>query len=99
MTVDTPIKSRGATDHEQPAPRRRLSRSRPARASVDALLTRSMIVLVVVATVALLPASPASARSSVRVGIGDQSPRMFASPDFQRLHVKRTRYFVALTSW
>ena len=71
------------------------SRSRPAGAAVDALLTRSMIVLFVVATVALLPASPASARSSVRVGIGDQSPRMFASPDFQRLHVKRTRYFVA----
>jgi hypothetical protein len=43
----------------------------------------------------LLPASSASARSSVRVGIGDQSPRMFDSPDFQRLHVKRTRYFVA----
>jgi hypothetical protein len=51
--------------------------------------------LAIVAAIALLPASPASARSSVRVGIGDQSPRMFASPDFQRLHVKRTRYFVA----
>jgi hypothetical protein len=44
--------------------------------------------------VALLPVAPASARSSIRVGLADQSPAMFDSPLFQRLNVKRTRYFV-----
>lgn len=54
----------------------------------------SICALAAVAATALLPASPAAARSSVRVGIADQSPRMFDSPDFQRLQIKRTRYFV-----
>jgi hypothetical protein len=43
---------------------------------------------------AALPGA-ASAKSPIAVGIGDQSPRMFASPAFGALHVKRTRYFVA----
>jgi hypothetical protein len=55
----------------------------------------SICVLAVLAAAVLLPASPAAARSSIRVGIADQNPAMFDSPDFQRLHVKRTRYFVA----
>jgi len=42
----------------------------------------------------LASASPAAARSSVRVGVADQSPRMFESPYFQQLKIKRTRYFV-----
>lgn len=42
----------------------------------------------------LVPASPADARSSIRVGVADQSPAMFSSPAFQQLKVKRTRYFV-----
>jgi len=55
---------------------------------------RSLTVLAfVLATAAILPTA-ASARSSVRVGIGDQSPTMFASPHFQALQIKRTRYFV-----
>ena len=58
------------------------------------LVRRLGFLLSVIAMTSLLPASPASARSSVRVGIGDQSPRMFDSPDFQRLNIKRTRYFV-----
>jgi hypothetical protein len=51
-----------------------------------------VLTLALAATV-LLPAA-ASARSSVRVGIGDQNPAMFASPQFQQLQIKRTRYFV-----
>jgi hypothetical protein len=43
----------------------------------------------------LLAASPASAKSAIRVGVADQSPAMFASPTFKALGVKRTRYFVA----
>jgi hypothetical protein len=44
---------------------------------------------------ALLPPSEASARSSVRVGLADQSPTMFDAPAFEELKIKRTRYFVA----
>jgi isopentenyl diphosphate isomerase/L-lactate dehydrogenase-like FMN-dependent dehydrogenase len=44
--------------------------------------------------IALAAAVPAQARSSIRVGIGDQSPAMFADPSFKALNVKRTRYFV-----
>ena len=50
--------------------------------------------LVLTVAAMLLVASPASARSSIKVGIADQSPAMFASPSFRALHVKRTRYFV-----
>jgi hypothetical protein len=46
------------------------------------------------AALALLPASPAHARSSIRVGVADQSPAMFSSPLFTNLKIKRTRYFV-----
>ena len=42
----------------------------------------------------LVPASPAAARSSIRVGVADQSPAMFDNPAFQQLKIKRTRYFV-----
>jgi hypothetical protein len=54
----------------------------------------SVCALAALAALALHPASPAAARSSIRVGLADQSPRMFASPDFKRLGIKRTRYFV-----
>jgi hypothetical protein len=38
---------------------------------------------------------PASASAvNIRVGIGDQSPTMFANTDYQSLHLKLTRYFV-----
>lgn len=36
----------------------------------------------------------AAARIGVAVGIGDQSPRMFADPLYQALHLKKTRYFI-----
>ncbi|MDX6718230.1 MAG: hypothetical protein QOJ63_484 [Solirubrobacteraceae bacterium] len=42
-----------------------------------------------------LLAVPASASAvNIRVGIGDQSPAMFANRDYQALHLKITRYFV-----
>lgn len=43
-----------------------------------------------------LTAVPASAkRSSTKVAVGDQSVQMFGDPAWQRLKLKRTRYFVA----
>lgn len=50
--------------------------------------------LVMAVAAPLLVTQSASARSSIRVGIGDQSPRMFADPSFRALKIKRTRYFV-----
>src|SRR4028119_1256269 len=55
---------------------------------------RSKIALSLLALLILVPASPASARSSIRVGVADQSPSMFDNPHFQELKIKRTRYFV-----
>ncbi len=52
------------------------------------------LTLLALLAVALVPPSPASARSSIRVGVADQSPTMFANPYFQQLKIKRTRYFV-----
>ncbi len=36
----------------------------------------------------------AAAKINVAVGIGDQSPRMFADPLYKALHLKKTRYFI-----
>jgi hypothetical protein len=55
----------------------------------------SICALLAVAAAVLAPVSPAGARSSIRVGLADQSPRMFDAPDFTKLNIKRTRYFVA----
>ncbi len=54
----------------------------------------SCCALAIFAAALFLPVSPAAARSSIRVGIADQSPAMFASPYFKALKIKRTRYFV-----
>jgi hypothetical protein len=43
---------------------------------------------------ALLTAAPAAAKSPIGVGLADQSPEMFTSPEFRALKIKRTRYFV-----
>ena len=56
--------------------------------------TRLSLTLLVLLVLAVVPPSPASARSSIRVGVADQSPAMFDSPYFQQLKIKRTRYFV-----
>jgi len=52
------------------------------------------ILIALLAVLALAPTASADARSSIRVGVADQSPRMFDSPYFQQLNIKRTRYFV-----
>ena len=55
---------------------------------------RRLLLVPFLVSILLVPASPAASRSSVRVGVADQSPRMFESPYFQELKIKRTRYFV-----
>ena len=55
---------------------------------------RTKLSLTLLALLVLVPASPAAARSSIRVGVADQSPAMFSNPSFQQLKIKRTRYFV-----
>jgi hypothetical protein len=39
-------------------------------------------------------AAPAQAAVGVSVGIGDQSAAMFSNPNWQRLHLTRSRYFI-----
>jgi hypothetical protein len=55
---------------------------------------RRPLLISLLALLTLAPASVAAARSPVRVGVSDQSTAMFASPYFQQLKVKLTRYFV-----
>jgi hypothetical protein len=57
--------------------------------------TTPRILLLTLAALALIPAGDAPAKSSIRVGIADQSPAMFGDPAFQRAKIRRTRYFVA----
>jgi hypothetical protein len=47
----------------------------------------------VLAVLAVVPAA-ASARTNIRVGIGDQQVAMFDNAAFQRAQLKRTRYFI-----
>ena len=56
--------------------------------------TAILLAAVAAALCALLPATSASARTSVRVGIGDQNVGMFDSPAFQRAKFQRVRYFI-----
>jgi hypothetical protein len=57
------------------------------------LVSRRLFPLLLV--LAALLAVPASASAvNVRVGIGDQSPTMFANPSYKALHLKLTRYFI-----
>ena len=55
---------------------------------------RTKLLLSLLALLVLVPAAPAAAKSSIRVGVADQSPAMFESPAYQQLKMKRTRYFV-----
>jgi Glycosyl hydrolase catalytic core len=60
-------------------------------------MPRSLPLLVLAALAAgliLLPGT-AQARTSVRVGVGDQQASIFDQPAFQRAKLKRVRYFVA----
>ena len=58
-------------------------------------MTRTLTLLIAsaLAALALLPEA-ASARTSIRVGIGDQQVAMFDNPHFQAAKFKRTRYFI-----
>ncbi len=55
---------------------------------------RRQLFIPLLALLLLVPATAATAKSSIRVGVGDQSPAMFESPFFEDLDIKRTRYFV-----
>lgn len=55
---------------------------------------RQLLIPLLLAALALVPASPAPAKSSIRIAVADQSPRIFSSPHFDALGIKRTRYFV-----
>lgn len=54
---------------------------------------RLPLALLAAALLLAAAAAPASARSPIRVGIGDQSHEMFDSPHYQALNMKMTRYF------
>jgi hypothetical protein len=43
---------------------------------------------------AALAAPAADARTHVAIGLGDQSPAMFAAKNFRSLHIKKVRYFI-----
>jgi hypothetical protein len=53
-----------------------------------------LLLAALAASLILVPAS-AQARTSVRVGVGDQQLSMFDQPAFQRAKFKRVRYFIA----
>jgi hypothetical protein len=54
------------------------------------------MLLLALALPAVLPAAPSQARrTQVAVGLGDQSPALFGHPSFQRLKLRKARYFVA----
>jgi hypothetical protein len=55
---------------------------------------RKTKLMLLTTVVSLLVAAPAHSAFNVRVGIGDQNASMFAHPDFQRLKIKRVRYFI-----
>ncbi|HWT92218.1 MAG TPA: hypothetical protein VN238_04430 [Solirubrobacteraceae bacterium] len=59
-------------------------------------MTKSTTLLAIAALMAILAALPAaaSAKTNIRVGIGDQQAGMFDQPAFQQLKIKRVRYFV-----
>lgn len=52
------------------------------------------IILSLVVTGALLLTPFASAKSPIKVGIGDENPAMFTSPAFRALNIRHSRYFV-----
>jgi hypothetical protein len=57
-------------------------------------MTKKITFPLLVLASALALAGPAEAKTSVRVGIGDQQAGMFDQPTFQALKIKRVRYFV-----
>jgi hypothetical protein len=55
----------------------------------------ALLLLAALAASLIFAAGAAQARTSVRVGIGDQQISMFDQPAFQRAKFKRVRYFIA----
>ncbi len=56
-------------------------------------MIRRLTLLLPILGLLAIPAA-ASAKVNVAVGVGDQSPRMFDDPNWQGLHLKKTRYFI-----
>ena len=57
-------------------------------------MTRRLLPSLLVAGLLLTIPAGASAKTKVAVGIGDQSPAMFADANYKALNLKKTRYFV-----
>ena len=59
-------------------------------------MTKKLTLLAAACLAAAMLTVPAAAdaKFDVRVGIGDQQPTMFADRDFQKLKIKRVRYFI-----
>jgi hypothetical protein len=57
-------------------------------------MPRFVLTLLSAALLMGLAAPAADARTPVAIGIGDQSPAMFATKDFKALHIKKVRYFI-----
>ena len=50
------------------------------------MISRTLLRCIALAAAAtLLTAAPAASRSTIKVGIADQSPRMFDAPEFRAL--------------
>jgi hypothetical protein len=58
----------------------------------SSLVSRRLFPLLIVLALLAVPASASAV--NVRVGIGDQSPAMFANSDYKALNLKLTRYFI-----
>ncbi len=56
------------------------------------MIRRLALLLPILGLLAIPSAS--SAATNVRVGVGDQSPRMFDDPNYRSLNLKITRYFI-----
>lgn len=57
-------------------------------------MPRFIVTLLSVLAVAAVAAPLAEAKTNVAVGLGDQSPHVFANKDFKRLKLKKVRYFL-----
>lgn len=57
-------------------------------------VTRRLLPSLLVAGLLLAVPASVSAKTKVAVGVGDQSPRMFADANWKALNLKKTRYFI-----
>ena len=61
---------------------------------MQSLVNRRLLPSLLVAGLLLTVPAGASAKTKVAVGVGDQSPRMFADANWKALNLKKTRYFL-----